>query len=111
MLVLGFVLDWTIVDTGFGFCERRRTVRLLLHRRASRGCSSSPWASLALLNVMGKLPANQPWPLIFLAGTGLAAILMLLRIILGARFDFADRGIGMYGAFVVGRHRRSPALS
>jgi len=26
--------------------------------------------------------------------------LMLLRLILGARFDFADRGIGMYGALV-----------
>lgn len=99
MLVLGFVLDWTSVDTGFGSASGDGPFDYFF-------TGGLAWllvvavGVLALLHVMGKLPANQPWPLIFLAGTGLAVVLMLLRIILGARFDFADRGIGMYGAFL-----------
>ena len=99
MLVLGFVLKWTSVDTGFASASGDGPFDYFF-------TGGIAWllvvavGVLALLNVMGKLPATQPWPLIFLVGAGLAAILMLLRIILGARFDFADRGIGMYGAFV-----------
>ncbi len=99
MLILGFVLDWTSVDTGFGSASGDGPFDYFF-------TGGIAWllvvavGVLALLNALGKLPATQPWPLIFLAGAGLAAILMLLRIILGARFDFADRGIGMYGAFV-----------
>ena len=48
----------------------------------------------------GSLPETQPWALIFLGATGLATLLMILRVILGARFDFADHGIGMYGALI-----------
>ena len=99
MLVLGFVLDWTSVDTGFGSASGDGPFNYFF-------TGGLAWllvvavGVLALLDKMDKLPANQPWPLIFLAATGLAVILMVLRIILGARFDFADRGIGMYGAFV-----------
>ena len=99
MLILGFVLDWTSVDTGFGSASGDGPFDYFF-------TGGIAWllvvavGVLALLHVMGKLPTDQPWPLIFLAATGLAVILMLLRIILGARFDFADRGVGMYGAFV-----------
>jgi hypothetical protein len=99
MLILGFVLDWTTVDTivgstgGDGPFDYFFTGGIAWLLVVAVG-------GLAAANAMGKLPATQPWPLIFLAGTGLATLLMLLRLILGARFDFADRGIGMYGAFV-----------
>ena len=99
MLIFGFVLDWTSVDTGFGSASGDGPFDYFL-------TGGLAWilvvavGVLTLLNVMGKLPATQPWPLILLAAAGLATLLMLLRIILGARFDFADRGIGMYGAFI-----------
>ena len=99
MLILGFVLNWTSVDTGFGAAAGDGPFNYFF-------TGGIAWllvvavGALTVANVMGKLPATQPWPLIFLGATGLATVLMLLRIILGARFDFADRGIGMYGAFI-----------
>lgn len=99
MLILGFALDWTSVDTGFGSASGDGPFDYFL-------TGGLAWllvvavGALAAANALGKLPPGQPWPLILLAGAGLATILMLLRIIMGARFDFADRGIGMYGAFV-----------
>jgi hypothetical protein len=99
MLILGFVLDWTSVDTGFGSASGDGPFDYFF-------TGGIAWllvvavGVLAALKASEKLPPSQPWPLIFLAATGLATLLMLLRIILGARFDFADRGIGMYGAFV-----------
>ena len=44
-------------------------------------------------------PPSQPWHLIFLAAAGLAALLMIIRIILGGRSELGidlDRGFGMY---------------
>ncbi len=99
MLVLGFTLDWTTVDTGFASASGDGPFDYFF-------TGGLAWllvvavGALATANALGKLPPSQPWPLILLAGSGLAMLLMLLRIILGARFDFADRGIGMYGAFV-----------
>ena len=99
MLILGFTLDWTTVDTGFGSASGDGPFDYFF-------TGGLAWmlviavGALAAANASGRLPPNQPWPLILLAGAGLATILMLLRIILCARFDFADRGIGMYGAFV-----------
>jgi hypothetical protein len=99
MLILGFVLDWTTVDTGFGSASGDGPFNYFF-------TGGLAWllvvavGALALANAMGKLPPSQPWPLILIGAAGLATILMLLRLILGARFDFADRGIGMYGAFV-----------
>ncbi len=99
MLILGFALDWTSVDTGLGSAGGDGPFDYFI-------TGGIAWllvvavGVLALLLVMDKLPSTQPWPLIFLGATALATLLMLLRLILGARFDFADRGIGMYGAFV-----------
>lgn len=99
MLVLGFALDWTSVDTGFGSASGDGPFDYFF-------TGGLAWllvvavGALAAANAMGKLPPSQPWSLILLGGAGLAMILMLLRILLGARFDFADRGIGMYGAVV-----------
>jgi hypothetical protein len=99
MLILGFVLDWTTVDTGFGSAGGDSPFSYFF-------TGGIAWllvvavGVLAFLRVNGNLPESQPWPLIFLGATGLATLLMLLRIILGARFDFASRGIGMFGALI-----------
>lgn len=100
MLVLGFALDWTSVDLGaLGSASGDGPFDYFF-------TGGIAWilvvgvAVLATLAIVDVLPKTLPWPLIFLGATGLALLLMLLRIILGARFDGADRGIGMYLAFV-----------
>jgi hypothetical protein len=99
MLIFGFVLDWTTIDTGFGSAGGDSPFAYFF-------TGGIAWllvvavAVLAFLRVNGTLAETQPWPLIFLGATGLATLLMILRVILGARLDFASRGIGMYGALV-----------
>ncbi len=100
MLVLGMVLDWTSVSIpGFGTTSGDSPFNYFF-------TGGIAWilvvavGVLALLNVLGKLPPTQPWPLILLGAAGLATLLMIIRLLLGARFDGTDRGIGMYGAFV-----------
>ena len=98
MLILGMALDWSSYGgySGDGPFDYFFTGGLAWILVVAVGV-------LALLNVLGKLPAAQPWPLIFLGASGLAAILMILRIILGGRdvggFN-VDRGTGMYAAVV-----------
>lgn len=99
MLILGFALDWTTVDTGFGSASGDGPFDYFI-------TGGLAWilivavGVLALLHGLGKLPETQPWPVIFLGLAGLGTILMLLCLLLGARFDFASRGIGMYGALL-----------
>ena len=99
MLVFGFLLDWTSVDTGFGSASGDGPFDYFF-------TGGIAWllvvavGVLALLRVLGKLPESQPWSLIFVGATALATLLLVLRIILGARFDCADRGIGMFGALI-----------
>jgi len=99
MLILGFVLDWTSIDTGFGSASGDGPFDYFI-------TGGLAWilvvavGGLAVAHGLGKLPESQPWPIIFLGMAALGTILMILCLLLGARFDFADRGIGMYGAFV-----------
>jgi hypothetical protein len=99
MLILGFALDWTTVDTGFGSASGDGPFDYFI-------TGGLAWilivavGGLAAAHGLGKLPESQPWPLIFLGMASLGTLLMLLCLLLGARFDFADRGIGMYGALV-----------
>jgi hypothetical protein len=99
MLILGFALDWTTVDTGFGSASGDGPFDYFI-------TGGLAWilivavGGLAVARGLGKLPETQPWPLIFLGMASLGPLLMLLCLLLGARFDFADRGIGMYGALV-----------
>ncbi len=96
MLILGFVLPWTSIDLGafgsdsgdgpFDYFFPGGIAWLLI---VAVGI-------LALLNAIGNLPTTQPWGLILLGLSGLGTLLMLLQILMGARFDVADRGIGMY---------------
>ncbi len=99
MFVLGMVLDWTTYSTGFGSTSGDTAFNYFF-------TGGIAWlltvgvGVLALLRVLGKLPPTRPWPLIFVGASGVAVLLMLIRIVLGTRFDFADRGIGMYAALV-----------
>ena len=98
MLILGFALDWTSVDTGFGSVTLDGPFNYFL-------TGGLAWllvvavAVLAALKATDKLPATQPWPLIFLGATGLAVILMLIQLLIGGR-EGTDRGMGMIGAFI-----------
>lgn len=99
MLILGFVLPWSQVGsfTGDGPFDYFFTGGIAWIIVVVVG-------ALAFAKALGKLPEDKPWPLIFLIASGVAAILMILRIILGGRdvgFGASvDRGIGMYGALV-----------
>jgi hypothetical protein len=99
MLILGMALDWSSFGgvSGDGPFDYFLTGGIAWLLVVAVGV-------LAFLHAGGKLPATQPWALIFLAATGLAAILMILRILLGGRdigggFE-VDRGTGMYAAVV-----------
>ena len=98
MLVLGFALDWTSVDTGLGTITLDGPFNYFL-------TGGLAWilvvavGALTTALALEKLPNNQPWPLIFLGATGLAVLLMLIQLLIGGR-EGSDRGIGMIGAFI-----------
>ncbi len=98
MLVLGMALDWTSVNTGFGTVTLDGPFNYFI-------TGGLAWilviavAVLVVLDKLDKLPASQPWPLIFLGATGVATILMLLQLLIGGR-EGTDRGMGMIGAFI-----------
>jgi hypothetical protein len=100
MLIFGQVLKWAEVE-GFGGVNNAFDyfftggIAWLLVVAAG---------TIAVLLAVGAIaPGTTPWPLILLLGTGLATLLMLIRLILGggeeAGFDL-DRGAGMWVAFV-----------
>ncbi len=100
MLILGFALDWTTIDAGaFGSASGDGPFDYFFPGGLAWLLTVAVGV-LALLRAGGVLPTTQPWPLILLGLSGLAVLFMLIQLIMGARFDFADRGIGMYGAFV-----------
>ena len=103
MLILGFVLPWSTVSA-FGASSSGDSPFNYLFTGGIAWILVVAVGVLAFLRATGKLPEPQPWSLIFLGATGLAVVLMLLRLILGGRdLGFgvdADRGIGMYGGFV-----------
>ena len=103
MLILGLALDWTSVSIGGSstsgdgpfdyFFTGGIAWILVVARRRARVAQRARQAAAR----------RQPWPLIFLGATGLAAILMILRILLGGRDVDGGRGrpgTGMYGAVV-----------
>lgn len=98
MLILGFALDWTSVSYG-GYSASGDGPFNYFFTGGIAWLLVVAVGVLAFLNPIGKLPSTQPWPLIFIGASGLAAILMVLRIILGGR-DGTDRGTGMYAAVI-----------
>ncbi len=98
MLILGMVLDWTSVNTGFGTVTLDGPFNYFL-------TGGLAWilvvgvGALAAALALEKLPPTQPWSLIFIGASGLAVLLMLIQLLIGGR-QGTDRGIGMIGAFV-----------
>jgi hypothetical protein len=98
MLILGMVLDWTSVDTGFGSVTLDGPFNYFL-------TGGIAWilvvgvGALAAALALGKLPPTQPWPLIFIGASGISVLLMLIQLLIGGR-EGTDRGIGMIAAFV-----------
>ncbi|WP_395152608.1 hypothetical protein [Ilumatobacter sp.] len=97
-LIGGLFLDWLKAD-GFGGGAHAFDFTLT---------GALPWilliaaAVITVLLVLGKLDSKtQPWPLIVLGGTVLAALLLLIRVIFnpGAP-DGISRGLGMLATFV-----------
>ncbi len=98
MFVLGLMLDWTSVATPFGDVTLDGPFDYFL-------TGGLAWilvvgvGALAVARVLDKLPADRPWPLIFLGATALAVVLMLIQLLIGGR-EGTGRGMGMLGAFV-----------
>ncbi|MEM1334262.1 MAG: hypothetical protein AAGG08_12475, partial [Actinomycetota bacterium] len=97
MLILGFVLPWSTVSVG-GFSESGDSPFDYFFTGGIAWLLVTAVGVLAFLRAAGKLGDSQPWPLIFILATGLATVLMLLRVILGGRSELGidlDRGVGM----------------
>jgi hypothetical protein len=99
MLIFGIVLDWAKVGSvsGNGPFDYFFTGGISWLLVVAAGV-------IAFLLAAGIMkPGGAPWSLLLVLGTGLATLLMLLRIIMGggdeAGFEL-DRGPGMYVAFV-----------
>jgi hypothetical protein len=103
MLILGMVLDWAKLGSasGNGPFDYFFTGGISWLLVVAAGI-------IAFLLAAGIMkPGGPPWALLLVLGTGLATLLMLIRIILGGGSEGAggfevdfDRGPGMYVAFV-----------
>jgi hypothetical protein len=106
MFVFGLALDWTTIDTARG----TRSIDDPFDYFFTGGLA---WflvvglGVLALLRVLGKLPADRQWTLILLAMGTAATVLMVVRLLLGDRVeteisavDGSGRGLGMWAALV-----------
>lgn len=106
-LIFGFV-GWVTVS-GFGFADSGGNVFDFFFT------GTIPWiliigtAVLTVLLALGKLPPKLPWALIMLAATGLALVLMLLRIVFNplegkdlieSAGGDVGRGAGMFLSFL-----------
>ena len=100
MLIFGFALPWRTAnvagisvsgDNAFDFFLTGGVAYLLV---VAAGV-------VTFLLAGGFIKADQvPWPLVMLGATGLATLLMLLRLLLGSGYDEVDRGSGMFVAFL-----------
>jgi hypothetical protein len=99
MLIFGLALDWAKVgsvsgNNAFDYFFTGGIAWLLV---VAAGV-------IAVLLAVEAIPAGStPWSLILLLGTGVATLLMLIRLILGAGDEAGfelDRASGMYVAFI-----------
>lgn len=94
MLIFGLALDWSTDgglsgDNAFNYFLTGGLSWLLV-------VGAGIVAVLLALDAIK--PSATPWPALLVLGTGLATILMLIRLLLGGREDFG-RGPGMWVSF------------
>jgi hypothetical protein len=94
MLIFGLALGWTTSngesdDNAFNYFFTGGLSWLLV---VGAGIVA------VLLAVDAIRPGTTPWPVLLVLGTGLATVLMFIRLLLGGRDDF-NRGPGMWVAF------------
>jgi hypothetical protein len=95
MLIFGLALDWSTDgglsgDNAFNYFFTGGLSWLLV-------VGAGIVAVLLALDAIK--PGTTPWPVLLVLGTGLATILMFIRLLLGGRNDFG-RGPGMWVAFL-----------
>jgi hypothetical protein len=95
MLIFGLALDWSTDgglsgDNAFNYFFTGGLSWLLV-------VAAGIVAVLLALDAIK--PGTTPWPVLLVLGTGLATILMFIRLLLGGRNDFG-RGPGMWVAFL-----------
>ena len=101
MIIFGTFLDWVSVDYGFGSVSGGNAFDFFF-------TGTIPWllivaaGVITVLRTQSKIGENLPWNLLILAGTALAAILLLIRVAANPGLDGAGRGIGMLLAFASG---------
>lgn len=103
MLIFGLALNWASVTVGGVSRSGNGPFDYFI-------TGGLAWLLVVATGVVAFLVAARiiaadtaPWNLIFLGSTGLAAVLMLLRLIMGGGSQSGvdlDRGAGMYVAFI-----------
>lgn len=100
MLVFGFALDWVTADTIIGEVSGGNAFDFFFTGGLAYLLVVGAGV-VAFLLAGGLIKADQvPWPIVLLGATGLATLLMLLRLLLGSGHDGVDRGAGMFVAFL-----------
>jgi hypothetical protein len=102
MLIFGLALDWATVDIGGVSASGNNAFDYFFTGGIAWILVVAAGVITVLLAVRAIAPGPTPWALVLLVMTGLATLLMLLRLIIGAGdeagFDLG-RGAGMWVAF------------
>ncbi len=103
MLIFGLALDWAKVDLGGVSASGNNAFDYFFTGGIAWILVVAAGVIAVLLAAGAIAPGTTPWALILLLMTGLATLLMLLRLIIGggdeAGIDL-DRGVGMWVAFL-----------
>ena len=100
MLIFGFALDWVTADTIIGQVSGGNAFDYFF--TGGIAYLLVVGAGVVAFLLAGDLVKadHVPWPIILLGATGLATLLMLLRLLLGSGIDGVDRGAGMFVALL-----------
>jgi hypothetical protein len=103
MLIFGLALDWAKVELGGVSASGNNAFDYFFTGGIAWILVVAAGVIAVLLAIGAIVPGTTPWSLILLLMTGLATLLMLLRLILGAGDEAGidlDRAAGMWVAFI-----------
>jgi hypothetical protein len=100
MLIFGVALDWVTADTIIGEVSGGNAFDFFFTGGLAYVLVVA--AGVVTFLLAGDLikADHVPWPLVLLGATGVATLLMLVRLLLGSGHDGIDRGAGMFVAFL-----------